>query len=196
MEITFTLNSAYTGATYVSGPYDISGTTCDNQTYWLVTGATKEQLTTGLTITTVYDNITGGTITSGGICQGTTQPWQTGIQCGGGGGNQVQLEVYGKDLNISPQNATIVYTVNGSGPINLVTLTPLFNNCGLIGTITGLSLNDYVVIESVDTYALQGADSSTCPGAVVGGNSSYAHIVGVTSGYDYVAITIDSGISN
>ena len=45
MEITFTLNSLYTGATYVSGPYDISGTTCNNQTFWLVTGETKEQLT-------------------------------------------------------------------------------------------------------------------------------------------------------
>ena len=81
MEITFTLNSLYTGATYVAGPFNISGTTCDGTTHWLVTGATKSQLATGVTITTIYDNISGGTITSGGECAGTTQAWQTGIQC-------------------------------------------------------------------------------------------------------------------
>lgn len=193
MEITFTLNSAYTGATYVSGPYDISGTTCDNETYWLVTGATKEQLTTGVTITTIYDNITGGTITSGGICEGTTQPWQTGIQCQTSG---VELQVYGKDLKITPQNATITYTINGGSALNLVTVTPLPSNCGLIGTITGLSLNDVIVITSVDTYAMQGAASSTCPGAVTGGSSSYTYTVDVASGTDYVAITIDSSLTN
>lgn len=193
MEITFTLNSAYTGATYVSGPYDISGTTCDNQTYWLVTGATKEQLTTGVTITTIYDNITGGTITSGGICEGTTQPWQTGIQCEGVGG-QVQLDVYGKDLYMTPQNVSISYSVNSGTAQYLTVLDPIFNNCTLIGSITGLSLGDTVFITTDETYPLSGAGTSTCPNAV-GGLTSYTHVVGASSGTDYVAIAIDSNNS-
>ena len=188
MEITFTLNSLYTGATYVAGPFDISGTTCDGSTYWLVTGATKSELTTGVTINTIYDNISGGTITSGGECSGTTQAWQTGIICPSSG---VELQVYGKDLNIVPQNATITYTVNGGQSFNLIVVTPLPSNCGLIGTITGLSLNDSVVITSQDTYPMAGNGTSTCPNSV-GGTSQYTHTVQASSGLDYVALAIDS----
>ena len=74
MQITFTLSPSYTGSTYVAGPFNISGTTSAGTSYWLVTGVTKSQLTTGHTITTAYETLTGGTIASTGTCS-TTQPW-------------------------------------------------------------------------------------------------------------------------
>jgi hypothetical protein len=74
MQITFTLSPSYTGATFVAGPFNISGTTSAGTSYWLVTGVTKSQLTTGHTITTAYETLTGGTIASTGTCS-TTQPW-------------------------------------------------------------------------------------------------------------------------
>lgn len=74
MQITFTLSPSYTGSTYVAGPFNISGTTSAGTAYWLATGITKTQLTTGHTISTTYETLTGGTITSTGTCS-TTQPW-------------------------------------------------------------------------------------------------------------------------
>jgi hypothetical protein len=74
MQITFTLSSSYTGATFVAGPFNISGTTSAGTSYWLATGVTKTQLTTGYSINTVYETLTGGTIASTGTCS-TTQPW-------------------------------------------------------------------------------------------------------------------------
>jgi len=74
MRLTFTLQSAYTGATYVAGPFNISGHTSGGADYQLATGVTKTQLTTGYTIDTVYETITGGTIISTGTCS-TSQPW-------------------------------------------------------------------------------------------------------------------------
>jgi hypothetical protein len=74
MQITFTLSPSYTGSTYVAGPFNISGTTSAGTSYWLATGVTKSQLTTGHTITTAYETLTGGTIASTGTCT-TTQPW-------------------------------------------------------------------------------------------------------------------------
>jgi hypothetical protein len=74
MRLTFTLQSAYTGATYVAGPFNISGHTSGGADYQLATGITKSQLTTGHTVDTVYETITGGTIVSTGSCN-TSQPW-------------------------------------------------------------------------------------------------------------------------
>lgn len=74
MQITFTLSPSYTGATFVAGPFNISGTTSAGTAYWLATGVTKTQLTTGYTINTTYETLTGGTIASTGTCS-TTQPW-------------------------------------------------------------------------------------------------------------------------
>ena len=74
MQITFTLSPSYTGATYVAGPFNISGTTSAGTPYWLVTGVTKSELATGHTITTPYETLTGGTIASTGTCS-TTQNW-------------------------------------------------------------------------------------------------------------------------
>jgi len=74
MRLTFTLQSAYTGTTYVAGPFNISGQTSGGVNYQLATGVTKTQLTTGHTVDTVYETITGGTIVSTGTCN-TSQPW-------------------------------------------------------------------------------------------------------------------------
>ncbi len=75
MVVTFTLRNQYSGATYVAGPFNISGTTSGNVTTELATGVTKAQLLTGHTISGVSDLTTGGTIASTGVCT-TTQQWQ------------------------------------------------------------------------------------------------------------------------
>ena len=74
MKLTFTLQAAYTGATYVAGPFNISGKTSDNVTHELATGVTKTALVGGYDVDTVLETLTGGTITSTGLC-GTVQPW-------------------------------------------------------------------------------------------------------------------------
>ena len=83
MQITLTLQSTYTGATYVAGPFNISGTTSAGTTYELASAVSKAALITGHSINTVHEDITGGTINSTGTCS-TSQTWTTGV--GGGGG--------------------------------------------------------------------------------------------------------------
>lgn len=68
MQITFTLQSQYTGATYVAGPFNISGTTSGDITYELATNVPKNDLITGYVVNTIYETITGGTICSTGEC--------------------------------------------------------------------------------------------------------------------------------
>jgi hypothetical protein len=72
MTVTFTLTSGSSGT--AAGPFNISGTTSSNTTTELATGITKDQLTTGHTITGINDAITGGTIASTGTCTNTI-PW-------------------------------------------------------------------------------------------------------------------------
>ena len=83
MVLTFTLQSAYSGATYVAGPFDISGTTSGGTTTLLGNNISKESLLTGVTISDIDDATTGGTIQSvDGICSNSIE-WTLG---GGGGG--------------------------------------------------------------------------------------------------------------
>jgi hypothetical protein len=74
MVITFTLQAAYSGATYVAGPFNISGTTNTGAVTQLATGITKTQLLTGYTISNINDATTGGTINSTGTCTSSV-PW-------------------------------------------------------------------------------------------------------------------------
>ena len=74
MVITFTLQAAYSGSTYVAGPFNISGTTNTGTVTQLATGITKTQLLTGHTITGISDATTGGTINSTGTCTNSI-PW-------------------------------------------------------------------------------------------------------------------------
>ena len=77
MNLTFTLQSAYTGATYVAGPFNITGITSDGVAHQLATGVTKNQLITGYSINTVFETLTGGTIQSTSTCN-TSQVWYVG----------------------------------------------------------------------------------------------------------------------
>lgn len=72
MDIRFTLQPQYSGAQYVSGPFNLSGITDTNIMYELATNVSKDALLTGYTVTTPY-NITGGTIGSLGVCLNTEQ---------------------------------------------------------------------------------------------------------------------------
>lgn len=187
MEITFTLNPSYSGATYVAGPFNISGTTCEGDTYWLVTGATKTQLLTGLTITTAYTTLTGGTIQSTGTCT-NSQEWSTGYVC-----PYVTLNVYAKDLDPTPANITIYYSVNSGSTVEMVSNSPLSTNCQSIGSITGLSVGDTVNFTNNSTVVMSGVeDTSVCPNNVIGTQVSFQTTIdGV--GNDYVALAIDTG---
>lgn len=78
MNITFTLTVG--SASTAAGPFNISGTTDTNATSELATGITKNQLSTGHTINSVNDLITGGTIASTGTCT-TTTPWSVTPPC-------------------------------------------------------------------------------------------------------------------
>lgn len=74
MVITFTLQAAYSGATYVAGPFDISGTTSGGVTTLLGDNISKASLLTGVTISDINDATTGGTIQSvDGTCSNSIQ---------------------------------------------------------------------------------------------------------------------------
>jgi hypothetical protein len=192
MQITFTLDSAYTGATYVAGPFNISGTTCEGDTYQLATAVTKSELVTGYTIATTYETLSGGTITSTGTC-GTEQPWSTGISCPNTGG-AVTLEVYAKDIAGNKQNQTIIYSINGGSNLNLTTNTVLQGTCQVIGTITGLTLGDTVTIAAVSGIAIDGASGAgVCPSSPSVA-LDYTYTVTATSGMDYVSLVFESGV--
>lgn len=189
MTITFTLQSQYTGATYVAGPFNISGTTSGNTTYELAAGVTKSQLATGYSINTVYETITGGTICSTGDCS-NCEPWSIAPP----ETPSVSLYVQAVDEDSTPQATTLYYTVNGGGAINLTTSTPLLNSCNLIGIITGLTLGDVVELSTAETYPMSGTDSGSCP-PLSGTATTYQHTVGVSSGSDYVSLAINSDVS-
>jgi hypothetical protein len=74
MVITFTLQAAYSGATYVAGPFNISGTTNTGTVTELANNISKATLLTGYTISNINDATTGGTINSTGTCTNSI-PW-------------------------------------------------------------------------------------------------------------------------
>lgn len=185
---------------YLSGPFSASTvastfTIVGNPGAETFTGVTKAQLLTGHSLT-FSESVTGGTVTAtDATCNGTAVNWLVNPEpTPTPTPTTVELQVYGKDEYLTPQNALITFTVNGGSPTTLNNLEPLPLQCGLLYTITGLVLGDVVVIESVDTYPMSGANSSTCP-TLTGSATTYTHTVGVSSGVDYVAITINSNVS-
>jgi hypothetical protein len=76
MELIFTLKSIYSGATYVAGPFDISGTTSGGATTILLgDNISKASLSAGVMFSNVDDTITGGTVQSvDGTCSNSV-PW-------------------------------------------------------------------------------------------------------------------------
>jgi len=190
MRLTFTLQSAYTGSTYVAGPFNISGRTSGGINYQLSTGVTKTQLTTGHTVDTIYETITGGTIVSTGTCN-TSVNWQISAPVV----QTVSLEVYAKDEYSSPKNTSIFYQKNNGAAVYLTTNSNLtYNSCQLISTITGLTLNDIIDISTDQTFPLSGAASSTCP-TLSGTATTYRRTIGITSGTSYVALALNSNVS-
>lgn len=192
MQVTFYLTQA--SADTAAGPFDISGTTSGGEanTILIQSGVSKATLLTGYT-EEIANNITGGTVTStDGTCN-TTDTWSID-ELYTLAPNYVSLEVYGSDEYGSPGNVTVFYTINGESSFNLVTNTPLSTSCQLLGTITGLTLHDAVVISTVETYPISGAASSTCP-TLSGTATTYNHNVGASSGTDYAAFSINSNVS-
>jgi hypothetical protein len=190
MRLTFTLQSAYTGTTYVAGPFNISGTTSAGTTYWLATGVTKTQLTTGHSINTVFETLTGGTIASTGTCT-TTRSWQISEP----EPLTVTLQFYAKDEHTSPRATSLFYTKNAGAAVYMTTNSQLPpNSCQNITSITGLTLNDSIVISTDQTFPISGFGSSTCP-TLSGTATTYTHVVGITSGTDYVAVSFNSAVS-
>ena len=185
--VVFTLTSAGSD----TGPFNISGTTSGGSTSELANGVSKATLEAGYEITVPNDAITGGTVASTGTCT-TTQSWTKPAL------PTISLAIYGIDLNVTPQNITLYYSINGGGNINVpgYTLEPLPSNCSELYTITGLTSGDQVTIGTSNNYALSGtSDSSTCPSSV-GGNSTFTTTInGTAPATDLVAIAINSGVS-
>lgn len=73
MDITFTLQAGFSGTQ--ADDFNISGVTSSGTNTLLASGITKAQLTTGHTVN-VDPTITGGTITSTGVCD-TSVNWLT-----------------------------------------------------------------------------------------------------------------------
>lgn len=147
MTITFTLTSGSSAT--AAGPFNISGTTNSNVTYELATGVSKTQLTNGHPVDTIYETITGGTITSTGTCNTTTNWYTTptptatptetplaeiltvtsGIYpASGGSGVSVQgtIRVTGGNVNLWAKHVSggnSSGTSNFSGTFNSVTVT-------------------------------------------------------------------------
>lgn len=185
--VVFTLTSAGSD----TGPFNISGTTSGGSTSELANGVSKATLEAGYEITVSNDSITGGTVASTGTCT-TTRSWTKPSA------PTISLAIYGTDLNGTPGNVTLFYSINSGSNVNVpgYTNSPLPSSCSELYTITGLTSGDQVTIGTSNNYALSGtSDSSTCPSSV-GGNSTFTTTInGTAPATDLVAIAINSGIA-
>jgi hypothetical protein len=188
MQLTFTLQSQYSGVTYVAGPFNISGTTSGNVTYELDTNVSKNDLVNGHVINTIYETITGGTICSTGDCT-NCEPWSITSPTP----TSYSLSIYLRDVG-SPRNptATLFYSVNGGSSVNVpgATATEFSETCTLVYTITDLSDGDTIVFgTSMDAIITGTEDSSTCP-SWSGSQTTYTTTINTTT--DLVALTVDT----
>jgi len=184
--VVFTLTSAGSD----TGPFNISGTTSGGSTSELANGVSKETLEAGHEITVSNDSITGGTVASTGTCT-TTQSWTKPVP------PTISLAIYGVDLDGTPGNLTLFYSINGGSNVNVpgYTNVPLPSSCSELYTITGLTDGDTVTIGTSISCALSGTnDSSTCPSSVGSSTTHTTTINGTAPTTDLVAIAIDSGV--
>lgn len=182
--VVFTLTSAGSD----TGPFNISGTTSGGSTSELANGISKATLEAGYEITVSNDSITGGTVASTGTCT-TTRSWTKPSE------PTISLAIYGRDLATTPDNVTLIYSINSGSNVNVpgYTNTPLPSTCSVLYTITGLTSGDQVTIGTSSTYAMSGADNtSTCPSSVGGSTSYTTTINGTAPTTDSVAIAIDT----
>lgn len=187
--VVFTLTSAGSD----TGPFNISGTTSGGSTSELANGVSKATLEAGYEITVSNDSITGGTVASTGTCT-TTRSWTKPAQ------PTISLAIYGKDLNSTPQNVTLFYSVNSGGNINIPGysgLDPLPMNCTQLYTITGLTSGDTVTFGTANSCAMDGvSDSTTCPSSIGGSGTTFTTTInGTAPATDTVAIAINTGIT-
>ena len=92
------------------------------------------------------------------------------------------MYIYGKDIGTGANNTpTLTYTVNGGSDITSADITT--NSCVLRATINGLSAGDNIVISTLESYALSGANGATvCPAAVgAGGVYSFTMSAGANN---------------
>jgi hypothetical protein len=124
MDITFTLQAGFSGTQ--ADDFNISGVTSSGTNTLLASGITKAQLATGYTIN-ADPTITGGTITSTGVCTNSIN-WltfgsgPTSYDCINGECVEVQgLNGVYSDLNDCQQNCSLTYyEYTGSGYGNSV----------------------------------------------------------------------------
>ena len=161
MVITFTLQAAYSGSTYVAGPFKISGTTNTGTVTELATGITKTQLLTGHTITGISDATTGGTINSTGTCTNsipwlanstptptpTSTPTPTPTTSGGGGGGGCFIE--GTNITLADGSQVLIETLQVGNVLKSfgIDTLPLYSD-------------DDTVLTTWNTENLTGTDST------------------------------------
>ena len=160
MVITFTLQAAYSGSTYVAGPFNISGTTNTGTVTQLATGITKTQLLTGHTITGISDATTGGTINSTGTCTNsipwlanptptptpTSTPTPTPTSTGGSGGG---CFIEGTNITLADGSQVLIETLQVGNVLKsfAIDTLPLYSD-------------DDTVLTTWNTETLSGTDST------------------------------------
>jgi hypothetical protein len=142
MVLTFTLQSAYSGATYVAGPFDISGTTSGGVTTLLGDNISKASLLAGVTISNIDDATTGGTIQSvDGICSNSIQwtvtggPGPTVTPTPTPSGNGFCFELTMNEFDYQSSELSVRYTPVG-GTLTLTALQGLEVNAEAGGEVT------------------------------------------------------------
>ena len=125
MTVKFTLTAETSGTTQ-SGDYRISGTTDGGALngVFIASGITREQLTTGHTVTGISDSITGGTITStgsesGGFCTNSII-WYADGGSGAEGTARVACQLQYDSVG-SGDIITVSNNTTGTGTISTIT---------------------------------------------------------------------------
>jgi hypothetical protein len=181
MRLTFTLQSAYAGVTYVAGPFNISGTTSGGPTYSLATGVTKAQLTAGHAVDTTYETITGGTITSTGTC-GTSKVWYVGTP------SSIYYVTNSGDYPRSNEGTTSITVTNNTGsPIYLyIRATSQSTNSGAFnGTLTNSSSQQISLTETITGYAQIGFSTTPLTLSLTSETFTLVRVTGSVSGPKY-----------
>ena len=143
MVITFTLQPAYSGATYVAGPFNISGTTNTGVTTELASNVSKSTLLAGLEITGIDDNTIGGTIQSIGTCNnsiswfvgGTASTYTFDLYCTTdatfhptSNASYTSVSVTASELGVTPTAYQTYITIGGSPNTDYIYLYTGLNN--------------------------------------------------------------------
>lgn len=170
MVITFTLQPKYSGATYVAGPFNISGTTNTGVTTVLASNVSKSTLLAGLVITGINDNTIGGTIQSIGTCNnsiswlvgGTTStPTPTPTPTGRSSCSRWTM-TYNPSTTILT-GLSVRYSVCGPGYVVTKGFNQLFTYDNMDGTYTAVVCTDDAAV-TTQPICIQNYNPVACPG--------------------------------